>query len=299
MKRGTLCIYHAGCDDGFGGAWVVQRAVRQGVLPAPLALHPGRYGEPAPPVHGYERVVIVDFSYSRPVLAGLRDVLGPGALTVIDHHASSRDTLAAFAGAAWSDRRSGATLAWTVLLGHDAPIPWPLQHIEDRDLWRFELPMTREFTAWFRSMHGGEVSGALWLLDGLQRDDEHESRAGVMVEGGAILRREAAMVDRIVEHAALMPFPVGSATAAKAVVVCSPVLQSEVGHRLLASHPEAALAVVWHVRADGRIQASFRSDPDRIRADHVAESYGGGGHPAAAGAVIDPTETRITLWRRT
>ena len=57
----TICIYHGNCADGFGAAWAVRKALGD------IEFHPGVYQQPPPDVTGKD-VVMVDFSYKRPVL---------------------------------------------------------------------------------------------------------------------------------------------------------------------------------------------------------------------------------------
>ena len=60
---GPLCIYHGYCDDGFGAAWALTRAVPN------AELYPGVYQKDPPWefIQGRE-VYLVDFSYKRPVM---------------------------------------------------------------------------------------------------------------------------------------------------------------------------------------------------------------------------------------
>lgn len=66
----TLCIYHGNCADGFAGAWVVRRALGEDRVD----FYPGVYQEPPPDVTDRD-VIIVDFSYKRPVLEQMAVVL--------------------------------------------------------------------------------------------------------------------------------------------------------------------------------------------------------------------------------
>ena len=59
----VLCIYHGGCDDGFAAAWAVRRA-----LGADVEFYEGVYQTP-PPDCADRDVMLVDFSYKRPVLS--------------------------------------------------------------------------------------------------------------------------------------------------------------------------------------------------------------------------------------
>src|SRR5271168_4499839 len=135
-----LCIYHGNCADGFGAAWVVREALGD------VDFHPGVYSEPPPNVAGRE-VYIVDFSYKRPVLLEMAKVAE--GITVLDHHKTAADDLKmlpANVDSVFDMEHSGAILAWDYWFA-DKPSPLLLRHIEDRDLWRFLLPGTREIQA--------------------------------------------------------------------------------------------------------------------------------------------------------
>src|SRR5258708_37459253 len=83
-----LCIYHANCADGFGAAWAVRHAFGDGV-----EFHPGFYGEAPPDVAGRD-VLLVDFSYKRPVL----DEMAKAAhsILILDHHKTAAEDLIGF-----------------------------------------------------------------------------------------------------------------------------------------------------------------------------------------------------------
>jgi hypothetical protein len=65
-----LCIYHGNCCDGFTSAWVVRRALGEDV-----DFHAGVYQDAPPNVEGRD-VVLVDFSYTRPVLEAVTQRAG-------------------------------------------------------------------------------------------------------------------------------------------------------------------------------------------------------------------------------
>ena len=66
MNEKPLCIYHHGCTDGFAAAWAVRKHYGDGEV----EFHPGIYGEAPPDVTG-RVVILVDFSYKRPVLVAM------------------------------------------------------------------------------------------------------------------------------------------------------------------------------------------------------------------------------------
>lgn len=163
-----LCIYHGNCADGFGAAWVVNRA-----LMGEVDFHAGIYQDPPPDVKD-RFVIMVDFSYKRPVLQEMAaEALG---ILVLDHHKTAMadlepdpmdDTFAVALDMNWKDfsasfdvwgpddrgiytlfdmKRSGAGITWDFFFPNNKR-PDLINHIEDRDLWKFALPHTREIQA--------------------------------------------------------------------------------------------------------------------------------------------------------
>lgn len=78
----SMCIYHGNCADGFGAAWVVRKALGE------IEFYGAKHQEPPPDVTGKD-VVIVDFSYKRPVLLEMAEEAN--SILIIDHHKSAVD----------------------------------------------------------------------------------------------------------------------------------------------------------------------------------------------------------------
>jgi oligoribonuclease NrnB/cAMP/cGMP phosphodiesterase (DHH superfamily) len=135
-----MCIYHGNCADGFGAAWVVRKALGE------IDFHPGKYQEPPPDVTGKD-VVMVDFSYKRPVLLEMADKAN--SILILDHHKTAVEGLVDLpenVTAKFDMGHSGAMLTWEHFFPGQEPPPL-LLHIEDRDLWRFALQNTRQIQA--------------------------------------------------------------------------------------------------------------------------------------------------------
>ena len=70
------------------------------------------------------------------------------ALVVIDHHKSAVVELHDISNTIFDMKKSGAMLAWEFFHpGKEAPKF--IQYIQDRDLWQWELPYSKEFSAAF------------------------------------------------------------------------------------------------------------------------------------------------------
>ncbi len=252
VRSPEVVLYHAECSDGFGAAWALWKK-----FPSAQFI-PVKHGCPPPADLAGRYVVIVDFSYARPVLEAI--AAQAATLQVLDHHITAQQSLAGLPYAYFDQKKSGAVLAWE--WAHQAPVPWLLQYVQDKDLWHWALPASREVNAALASY---PYDFGTW--DGLRQDT-------LETEGRGILRYENELVGKIAAEAKLLPF--GDEVIP---VVQSPILTSQVGERLSAGHP---FCVIWHDR-EGRRYYSLRSHERGADVAAIATKYGGGGHTHAAG----------------
>lgn len=273
----TLCIYHANCADGFGAAWVVRKALGADNVD----FHPGKYGEPAPEVEGRD-VILVDFSYKRDQLLQLAQ--SARSVLIIDHHKSAAEDLAELPvappkysdwlaaqqplGAVFDMQRSGAGLTWDYFYPF-SPRPRLINHIEDRDLWRFALPGTKAVTAALFS-HAQDFH--LW--DDLMKRHLSDLRG----DGHAILRAHDKNVADLVPNARRLTIGGQDVPALN----CPHFMASDAGHILAQGEPFAAC---YSDTPKGRV-FSLRSQPEGLDVSEIAKQYGGGGHRNAAGFTV-------------
>ncbi|MDH5669608.1 MAG: phosphohydrolase [Nitrospira sp.] len=252
-------LYHADCSDGFGAAWAIWKR-----FPDARFL-PVKHGAPPPTDLQGQRVVIVDFSYARAVLETM--VSETKDLLILDHHITSEKALEGLSYAYFDQAKSGAVLAWEWAHGTEAP--WLLQYVQDKDLWNWALPESREINA---ALASHPFDFHVW--DRLMRSTLEQ-------EGRAILRYERELVGKLVAHAVMVEFQGETVPS-----VHSSVLTSQIGERLSPHHP---FCLIWHDR-DGRRYFSMRSRSDGTDVGTIAASFGGGGHTHAAGfsVALDP-----------
>ena len=248
----SVALYHAECADGFGAAWALWRRFPQ------ARFVPVKHGVPPPDGLKGERVVIVDFSYARDLLETMAHETD--RLLVLDHHITAEKALAGLPYAYFDMKKSGAVLAWE--WAHDHPAPWLLEYIQDKDLWTWALPMSREINA---AVASHPFDFHLW--NGFKQKELEQ-------EGRAILRYEQELVNKLAGQAMLVEFQGETVPS-----VQSAILTSQIGERLSA---EAPFCIIWHDR-DGRRYYSMRSREDGTDVGAIAASFGGGGHTHAAG----------------
>jgi oligoribonuclease NrnB/cAMP/cGMP phosphodiesterase (DHH superfamily) len=193
----------------------------------------------------------------------------------VDHHKTAVNELAGLTYCHVDTNHSGAYLAWRYFFG-DEKVPLLLQYVEDRDLWKFELLFSKEFSANLQSYPRNfdtwdDIGALVSSAGGLSSFTE---------AGRAILRSNDQHVERMVARA--VKKPIGGY---EVPVVNASILYSEVGEALWKKF-DAPFAAYYFDRGDGKQQWGLRGRPG-FDVSEVAKQFGGGGHAEAAGFVID------------
>jgi oligoribonuclease NrnB/cAMP/cGMP phosphodiesterase (DHH superfamily) len=259
-----LCIYHHACADGVAAAWAVREHYR--LKGSDVEFFPGIYDEAPPDVTGRD-VIMVDFSYKRPVLLQMAEQAN--SLLVIDHHKTAMQDIIDLPFSIdleFSLNHSGAMLAWNRFHpGQDAPLLF--DHIQDHDLWRFALSHTREITAAVYSHPITPTNFGDLINAGIR---------SLIAEGISLLRKQRHDIDAIIRDA-VRQMRFGETLVPAANVPW--MYASDVAGILAEGQP---FAVTYYDDAKGR-RFSLRSTPDGADVSTIAEAFGGGGHEHAAG----------------
>lgn len=259
----THVLYHANCADGFGAAYAAWKVLGEEAVYLPV-----RHGDAPPELPERARIAILDFSYSREVLLSLQSKAQH--FLVLDHHKSASEDLKNLEWAQFDMAKSGARLAWEHW--HPTqPLPELLAYIEDRDLWRWELPESREVSL---ALQCYPQEFNVWA--GLSVED-------LRAEGRAILNFQSQQIARAVSRARMLDLGGHSVP-----VVNSCLFQSEIGDELCRVYPEAPFSAVYYLNQHGKEAWSLRSIGSFDVAE-VAKRYGGGGHRNAAGFGKEPS----------
>lgn len=307
----TTIFYHADCLDGFGAAYAAW--AHFGDNACYRAMH---HGEPfeISEIAGHD-VYILDFSFPPQQLQKMAQLAK--SVTQLDHHASA---LQACAGWLASDpkapidfhhpelplhlhfdlAKSGACISWEYFHPNTA-LPLPLAHIQDQDLWRFQLDGTREFCRALRLLPFEFES---W--DNLVRgcsDSQTATYLEMRNQGAAVeifFRNEVERLSgsHLVSKARLRGEPIDALQALRhgqevishgdqnwqAIsglgINASALFASDVGNSL--AEQSGSFGMVWQLAGDGEAKVSLRSQ-GHFDVAAIATRYGGGGHRNAAG----------------
>lgn len=285
-----LCIYHANCLDGFGAAWAVYKAFK----PEYLEFFEGKYGEPIPSkelVEGRD-VVLVDFSYKAHELMQL--ALYARSVLVLDHHEGAQKELECFPVAAdcWAQHitklstnnsytpqvlfdmeRSGAGITWD-FFHPTKPRPPIINHIEDRDLWKFDLPYTKEINSAIASY---EFSMNAWdIIVSMPIDS-------LIIEGTGIERKKQKDIATLLSLCSRREKIAGYNVP---IANIPHIYASEAGHALSDGEPFAA---TYYDTDQGRTFSLRSSKEGGLNVQEIAKQFGGGGHKHASGFSVPAT----------
>lgn len=263
------CIYHAECLDGFAAAMAI-------VTKHPHAhLMPWTYGKPAPLVSKDSLVYIVDFSFPMEELIQLAQLAH--RVWVFDHHISAIEKLTqsplpkpANLELHLDVNQSGAGLVWRefFLKGEIPDYVWA---VEDRDLWKFERPLTREICRFLMTL---EMDVDIWkTLDNSQL-------VTMVTLGKVLLAEDARQIRWHLDHTLRM---VKILDHVVPLVNVPKYLVSETLNEIVDGHP---FVVGYHDTAQGRVLRFNSSQKDGMDCSKLAASFGGGGHKHAAGAIV-------------
>lgn len=257
-----LCIYHKNCPDGLAAALAVW-------LQYPDAEYiTAQYGDSPPDVMDQD-VIIVDFSYPRDVLEELNRQAK--SLVVIDHHKTAQEALAGLDYCIFDMDKSGAVLTWKYLYPNKE-MPLLFSYVQDRDLWTWKLPNSKEVSAALRSYKPFFTEWQQFLSD--------ENIGWLVTVGKAILRYQNQQIEMVLSREPSLVEIGGYSVPC----INSTTLVSEIGNELAQGQPFAAC---YFDTNDGKRVFSLRSTDEGVDVSGIAKQYGGGGHRNAAGFTVE------------
>ena len=248
---GVNCvIYHANCTDGFGAAYAAWK-----LLGNRAEYHACKHGTVPPDVKG-KNVVILDFSYKNDTTKKM--IEESDSLLIIDHHKSAMVELHDISNTHFDMTKSGALLAWEWFHPGKEP-PKFIQYIQDRDLWKWELPYSKEFAAAFDMVP--------FEFEEFEKFEDDSVFDDAVKRGSYVLAYSKTVVKKVCEKAAPRKF--------------ESHWMSEIGSRL---SPDCDFAMIWYYdHVDRNIKVSLRAFHDHVDVSEISKRFGGGGHKKAAG----------------
>ena len=264
ITKDIVVIYHGECPDGFSAAWVAWKKFGDST-----DYVPAHHGELVPEGLIGKEIYMLDFVY--PVDAMRKVVKDNKKVVVIDHHKSAEESVKMAHEYVYEMDRSGAVLTWQYFYP-ELPVPWLLKYIEDRDIWKLELPETFAMGLMLDTF---DKNFETW--NKLAEELEDESTRRLYIEQGKLIQKYE---DKVIEDICDSNKEIVEFEGYEIYAVNAPhFFASQMGHTLCKEKPPIAIVWQW---SGGKISASLRSDGS-VDVSEIAKKYGGGGHKGAAG----------------
>lgn len=285
-----LVVYHSPCMDGAGArlaAWLAF-GERADYLGADYGADESALIDAC---RGRE-VYMADVSFPRPTMEAL--VQASASLRVVDHHATAQKALAGLPDVLFDMEKSGAVLAF-----HDLhpgkPLPLLFAYLQDHDLYKFELPHSREL---YMAVSGQpQEVGAYARM--AQEFDDPKRFAELVRDGAAILAWHDLRCEELLASAAPV---VLEGFEGLALNFDGPkTMANRIGQRL--AQISGTFGCLWRFDpASGEARISLRSTGEvdvSAVASSLAEAFGarGGGHPKSSGTSI-PADAWMKILRK-
>lgn len=298
----TVVFYHSHCFDGTMAAAAALEAIREGRLDCdekegliPIGYNQagpdGFFGEDSPFLkafnQGAEQYIFVDFCPKPEVV---RQLIGQGlSVVILDHHKTARDDAKQLEGLQGLDlnfdmTKSGARMSWEYFRKggqNHGSVPELALHVEDRDLWTWAMPSTREVIAWLSAT--GTTNNPLsyfYAVTNFRNDPDRSKDIGeyLCVEMDTQIKKMASSY----RYLEIQGYGSG-------IVVNASCYQSEVCQHLYDSH-EVPFVIAYHATRGGEVALSMRSKQGvahSVDVSQMAKMFEGGGHVNAAGGICE------------
>lgn len=301
----TIVITHGFCQDGLAAAWVAREYLKKSNiryvfgskrdLTKDLALTGWKdsTGKEYLPLTiddlKDKDVYILDYIYPLDTIKSIPYK----TLTIIDHHETAesicKDCESLPNTTVHFDKTySAAGLAWKVLLGNTGDMPWWIQYTQDRDLFKFSLPNSREITDAIYNLKYRTLTKFDELNSFTPEQKDKFIEQGIII--GSIKNE---LVTQICNNGRLCLFD-----NYRVYVVETGVLVSEVGERLYNLHKDSCdfVMCVSYDFDEKKFRCRLRcSQTSPLNLAKISEKYGGGGHMAAAGFSIHDIFSLLTV----
>jgi oligoribonuclease NrnB/cAMP/cGMP phosphodiesterase (DHH superfamily) len=287
------CVYHRKCIDGISSAWIVKNYFPN------ITLIECAAGE------NLSENIELESLYQKNVI--FVDVCPPTndeiialsklakEILIIDHHITTYESLQQIDNInnlklIFDDTKSGCQLTWEHFCKHEE-IPWFLNYIADRDLWKTTVPYSKEInTALYEEGHTKSFENLDKLYNLASKPVELEEFKEKLIKKGKILVENRNM---------LIMQSVRTALRCRYkdyniwVYTCPRHIISDVGSKLVrwrfkdSAYPD--FVMTWNYDLEGHyFGLSFRSAKNTVDVHTIARelSEKGGGHRNAAGCVL-------------
>ena len=266
-----LYVIHDADPDGMTCGWLINRYIDSycGLV---CQLH-GQDKIQNKEMYRDKDVIICDLSFDREELLQLQMIAK--SVLLLDHHASAKEKLGDldFCIFDTSQCAAGVVSDWIAKQRKDYIRPTLVNYIDDLDTWKWAQPRSKTIAA---AIYCQPLSLDAWNWMALDLEVARSIDESDLFKIGQILElQQRRDMEMIKENTVVVNFE-----GYEVPCVNSILHRSDLGHQLCEEY-NSQFAIVWYAKDRDTISVSLRSSKYEIL--DIAQKYGGGGHPKAAG----------------
>lgn len=268
-KQYDIVMFHYPCQDGLSSAYIAYHYNNN------IELYPIQHGIPIDMEKiKNKKIILCDYSPSLEMLNKMEKVVEK--ICILDHHISAQRDLMDKEYAIFNMNKSGAGLTWEYFFP-EKEIPSWVQYVQDRDLWTWDLPDSRDFTAaLFDICSNVETEDFIELFkifDNIPNNMIYYTETGK--ELNKVLDRK---VNTVIDSNKNVYYYENYMIK---IIECPYDLVSEVGSKLT-KNTTIDFAALWRYNIEkNEYSVSLRAS-DKVDVSIIAKKFGGGGHMNAA-----------------
>ena len=272
-----IVLFHYPCQDGLSSGWIVNKFHKEHNIT--IDLYPIQHGK----IIDIERltnkkVIFCDYAPSKEAIEEIEKVTLK--ITILDHHISSQKALENKNYAIFDMNKSGAGLTWDYFYNNECPLF--IKMVEDRDIWKWKIPKSKEFTAGLSTVCSSiEMYNFDELFNIFDEILINPFKFDFYIELGDIINKSIMIKCKYMALESLKKIN-HYQNYNVCIVNCSYELSSDLGN-ILSSYDTVDFAVLWrynHTKEEYYV--SLRSN-DKTDVSLIAKKFGGGGHKNASG----------------
>lgn len=287
-------IYHDGCPDGLTAAAILEYYLRNNVHNE-ITMVPGSYNKDLPKIE-QSMIYFVDFSCKKEIFENLLEA--ENTIVLLDHHKSAIKELSDLLDhpqvqnyCSMDNTKSGTGLAWDYCYP-DKELPKPFACIQDRDLWNWALPESKDFCSGLNLVKTSLSNYRDFVTDYLESSEEDAQKTmDSFIKAGQVVNLANSEYYRKSIETAKEYINIFGYNKVACVNVPS-AFTSNLANRLLIEEPDIPFVICWFKGPKGlhiglRTRAEEPTDVSVI-AQQINSS--GGGHKDSSGSFIPREE---------
>jgi oligoribonuclease NrnB/cAMP/cGMP phosphodiesterase (DHH superfamily) len=265
-------FFHYPCQDGLASAWIVDFYHKRNNFEIILR----------PIIHTTKidieelqdkRVLFCDISPNIDILEEIEKVAKE--IKILDHHISAQRILENKDYAIFDMNKSGCGIAWSFFFSEE--IPLFIKMIQDRDIWKWQIENSKDFTTGFSSVTSltSDFNELFLLFDELY----YKCNIKYYIEIGKIINKINTNKIKLIAESHSKRIDIYEKYKI-CIVNCDRELTSELGNVLSKDFDFAVLWQYDHPKSEYYI--SLRSN-NKVDVSLITSKFGGGGHKNAGG----------------